>query len=76
MRILSSTDLHNPLTIWLVNLFFGVFGLDRFLIKDYRGGFFKLFTFGGFFLTWFFDIFRTSKRVKLNNLNEIYMMIK
>lgn len=69
-EILESIRLISPVKILIISLFFGIFGLDRFLIGDYFFAFLKLFTLGGIGFLMIFDWFYILKRVKkINYLN-------
>ena len=58
----------NRILMFFITLFTGSFGVHWFIQKNYKKGIFYLFTFGGFFIGWlydicksFFDIFNNEK---------------
>ena len=58
----------NRILMFFITLFTGSFGVNWFIQKNYKKGIFYLFTFGGFFIGWlydicksFFDIFNNEK---------------
>ncbi|MBO5021078.1 MAG: TM2 domain-containing protein [Clostridia bacterium] len=60
----------SPYKAFVISILFGIFGADRFLIREYLLGFIKLFTIGGFGFLLVFDWFYILKRVKyINYLN-------
>lgn len=61
----------NRILMFFITLFTGSFGVHWFIQKNYKRGIFYLFTFGGFFVCWlydicksFFDIFDDKKIIK------------
>lgn len=61
----------NRILMFFITLFTGSFGVHWFIQKNYKRGIFYLFTFGGFFVCWlydicksFFDIFDDKKFIK------------
>ncbi len=75
LKLLHSVKFILPIKALIISLFLGIFGMDRFLIKDYTMGFIKLFTLGGLgFLTvfdWFY-ILKRVKKINYSNLLSIY----
>lgn len=73
---LAMIKLRNPIVILLMSIFFGCFGVDRFMLGDIGVGICKLFfgwlTFGIWPLI---DIFVCFKRAKEKNLQEILMSL-
>ncbi len=70
IELLYSIKFISPAKVLTMSVFLGIFGVDRFLVKDSFFGFLKLFTFGGLGLLAVFDWFYISKRVKkINYLN-------
>ena len=45
----------------LVTIFFGIYGVHRFIKKDYKAGFILMFTGGLFFVGWIHDIYVAFK---------------
>jgi len=71
---IKKTHLKSPMLIEIVSIFLGLYGIDRFLIKDYKLGLAKLLTGGGVFVLWITDIFTIHKDVKLYNYYKIKSM--
>ena len=70
LELLHTIKFISPIKVLMISIMFGVFGIDRFFIGDYRVGFIKLFTVGGFGFLLVFDWFCILKRVKyINYLN-------
>ena len=67
----SNINFKKPLTMFLISMFLGVFGVDRFMLRDIKMGIIKLMTFGGMFVLWFIDLFTINKRTKIYNLNKV-----
>ncbi|MBQ3140661.1 MAG: TM2 domain-containing protein [Clostridia bacterium] len=65
--IVVATQLHDPLSILLVSLFLGALGIDRFLLKDYRMGLFKLLTSWIVLITPLIDLFFIRARARRKN---------
>lgn len=60
--------LKSPLKMFFISFFFGLFGIDRFLMGDTGMGVIKLFTFGGATILWIYDMFKLPKRIKEENV--------
>ena len=65
--IVAATQLHDPLATLLVSVFLGVLGVDRFLLKDYRMGLFKLLTSWIALITPLVDLFFIRARARRKN---------
>lgn len=61
---LTKEKLKDPYYITLMSIFFGWFGVDRFILGDFVLGIIKLLTFGILGIFWIIDIFIISKRTK------------
>ena len=70
-ELLYTVEFKDPMTVFLISLFFGPLGIDRFLIGDIALGILKLLSFGccGIFtiIDWF-AIRNKTKEVNYNNL--------
>lgn len=65
--------LKNPVVTQILSISpLGLFGIDRFYIKDKSSGLTKLFTLGILTIFWFYDMFTLKERTKYNN----YLLIK
>lgn len=67
--LLSSMNLKDPTTMLVISLFFGTFGVDRFLLGDIGMGVLKLLTFGGFGILAIIDWFSVMDKTKEHNFN-------
>lgn len=70
-ELLYTVEFKDPMTVFLISLFFGYLGIDRFLIGDVAMGVLKLISFGccGVFtiIDWL-TIQNKTKEVNYNNL--------
>ena len=66
-----SVKLKNPSSVQMVSVFFGVFGIDRFMVGDYVYGIIKLASFGLFFIGWILDMIFIKKHTKEFNASKI-----
>lgn len=57
----------NPIVVFVVSLFFGTLGLDRFLLGDVKGGVIKFLTMGLFGLWLLYDWIMIMKITKQQN---------
>lgn len=73
--MLDTVPLKNPMTILIVSILLGVFGVDRFMCGDIGIGVLKLLSFGGCGIWWIIDIFIVPKKVKEDNFNKFMTMI-
>lgn len=65
---LEKTKAKKPTTALILSVLFGMWGVDRFYIKNTGMGLLKLFTAGGFIFLWIADILTIKKRtIKYNN---------
>ena len=62
--ILSSMNLKDPTTMLVISLFFGTFGVDRFLLGDIGMGVVKLLTLGGLGVLTIIDWFSVMTKTK------------
>lgn len=68
---IASVELKDPTSIFLVSLFLGNLGIDRFMVGDIGFGILKLLTAGCCGILYLFDLFtiqRKAKKVNFNNL--------
>ena len=65
--LLDSIELKDPMTVFLISLFFGWLGIDRFAIGDVGKGIFKLLTGGGLGIWTIVDWIIIRKRTKERN---------
>ena len=73
--LISSMNFKNPTTILLVSLFFGLLGIDRFMIGDIGLGVLKLLTCGCGGVLTIIDWFIISQKTKELNFNNLMLMI-
>ncbi len=67
---LFMVEYKSPIVFFLVSLFAGHLGLDRFLLGQTGKGILKLITYGGFHIWWVIDLFLIMKKVKKNNFTK------
>jgi len=68
--ILEATEFRDPVMFFTLSLVVGWLGIDRLLCGDIKLGLFKLFTFGGLFLYYIYDLFIITNDVKKKNFVE------
>lgn len=68
---IKKCHLKNPVLMQIVSLFFGIWGVDRFIMKDFVYGGLKLISGGGFFILWILDIFKIKEIVREENLDKV-----
>lgn len=73
--LLMATELKNPTTIFLVSLFVGALGIDRFMLGDNGMGILKLLTGGVCGVLAIIDWFTVSGKAKELNYNNLMLMI-
>ena len=73
--VLYSLNLKNPVTVLLLSIFLGYFGVDRFVLGDVGLGVGKLLTGGGCSIWWLVDIFLVMGRSREVNFNNLMHLI-
>ena len=68
---ITNLSFKKPLTMFYISLFLGVFGVDRFMLRDIKMGIIKLMTFGGMLVLWLIDLFTINNRTKFYNFNKV-----
>lgn len=78
----DSVDLHlrnlkmsSPSTTFILSIFLGSIGVDRFYLGDIVGGILKYFTFGGLGIWWIIDIITAKKRCCTKNCEKLLKVI-
>ncbi len=71
---IKKAHFQSPVLITLLSIVLGIYGVDRFVVGDYKLGLFKLFTGGGFLAMWLVDIFKIGKDVQDYNYIKICQM--
>lgn len=59
----------NWLVCLLMSIFFGVIGVDRFMMGKVGTGLLKLFTLGGFGVWWLIDVILIATKYKFDGVN-------
>ena len=67
-QVASMLRYHNPVVAFLLSLFLGWLGIDRFYIGDILLGVLKLITGGGFGIWWLVDLFVIIPAARRKNL--------
>lgn len=68
---IKNMRMKSPKKMQLVSVFFGFFGVDRFIMKNYIWACIKLLTQGGAVIGWLWDIFHIKEDVRLENYAKI-----
>lgn len=71
--LLENTHFKSPGKLLLISIFFGFWGLDRFLIRDYGKGFVKM-TIGVGLITWFIVEIYTGNVGFVNGLGCLFIV--
>ncbi|AGK95817.1 TM2 domain-containing protein [Clostridium pasteurianum] len=74
--ILQSLNYKDPIVVFLISIFFGYLGVDRFILGQVGLGIIKLITLGGFGIWAIIDWFTVMKRTKEKNYNMLLEIIK
>ena len=73
---LNRLPFRNPSTVWMISIFPGILGVDRFYLGDFKKGIIKYFTFGLFGIWWIKDIGSAKKRCREYNCKKLMEAIK
>ena len=73
--LLSAIELKDPTTLFLLSLFLGSLGVDRFMLKETGMGVLKLLTGGCCGILTIIDWFSVQNKAKERNFNEIMMLL-
>ena len=73
--LISTVKMKDPIALFLVSIFLGIFGIDQFMIGNIGMGVFKLLTFGGFGILTMIDWSTISQKTKEANFNKLMMLI-
>lgn len=68
---LSAAELKDPMLMLVIEIFFGEFGIHRFMLGDFGMGIFELLTGGLCGLLWLIDLFTVISQTKKYNYNQI-----
>ena len=71
VAILSSVELKDPVVLFIVELFFGGFGIHRFILGDAGMGILMFLTGGLCGILWFFDLFTIVGKTKDYNYRTV-----
>jgi len=74
-NLVQATDFKEPTTTFLVSLFLGGLGIDRFMLGDTGMGILKLLTGGLCGILWLIDIFTVANKTKELNFQKIMTII-
>ncbi len=72
---ISTVELKDPTTLFLISLFFGTLGIDRFMLGDTGMGILKLLTGGCCGILTIVDWFTIQKKTKELNFNKLMSLI-
>ena len=69
--IVLSSDFHEPSTLFIISIFVGSLGVDRFVLGDVGLGILKLLTCGGCYIWWIVDMINIQNRTKTCNYQKL-----
>ena len=72
---ISLLEFKSPMTLLMVSIFLGGWGVDRFMLGQTGAGIGKLLTAGGCGIWWLIDLFNISKLTKDYNWRKLAMWI-
>jgi TM2 domain-containing membrane protein YozV len=75
LTALSSIEFKDPMTLLLISIFLGCFGIDRFMLGDVGLGIVKLLTMGGCGIWTIIDWFLIQSKTRETNFNTIMTRI-
>ncbi len=75
MQMVQMMEFKNPTLAFILSLFLGEFGVDRFYIGDIGLGVGKLLTGGGCGIWWLVDLFFIMSATKQKNYTNLYQII-
>ncbi len=75
LALLSTVEFKDPMTLLLVSLFLGSWGVDRFMLGDTGMGVLKLLTGGACGVLTIIDWFSIQKKAKDLNFNNLMMIL-
>ena len=75
LSVLEQLSFYDPNRIYLISIFPGILGVDRFILKDIKNGLIKYFTFGGLGVWWIKDIKTAKERCRIYNRNKLLAAI-
>ncbi len=73
--VLNKTSFYKPSTLHMLSIFPGILGIDCFMLKDFKRGFLKYFTFGGLGMLWYKDIQTAKKRCRQYNYQKFMQLM-
>lgn len=73
--LVSTVELKDPMTLTLISIFLGAFGVDRFMIGHIGMGFLKLLTAGGCGILAIIDWFMIAKKTREVNFNKVMTIL-
>lgn len=74
-QLASAVDFKDPTIIFLVSLFLGTLGIDRFMLGEAGMGILKLLTLGCCGVLTVFDWFTVQKKAKDYNYNQLMLVL-
>lgn len=73
---IKTIPFHDPSKLFFTALFFGILGIDRFILGDTTYGFLKLLTLGGVGFWFIWDCYTAAKRAKSVNYTLLCNVLK
>ena len=76
LPMLFSMSFKDPMTMLIISILVGEFGVDRFMMGDIGLGVLKLLTFGGCLVWWAVDIALIQNKTREVNFNQLMQSIQ